>query len=154
MEATRERFYIISQQNVFKFYWDVLIICLAIYNAVTLPLRLAFTQVEEEYQQRSSLNILETIVDVFFLCDMIGLFMTSYIDVVQGETIRQPKLIAKHYLKQGFLPDFISTLPLVLTPIVQSVTVEGSSERESAVTVVRICRFMKLLRIRKLNTLI
>ena len=80
--------------------------------------------------------------------------MTSYIDNSNGETIRQPKLIAKNYIKSGFFPDFISTLPLLLTPIIDAATVNGSSERETMVDVVRIFRLMKLLRIRKLNLLI
>lgn len=154
MEATRERIYIISQQNVVKFYWDILIICLSIYNAVSLPLRIAFYQVEYEYTQRASLEAIETTVDIFFLFDVIILFLTSYIDTANGETIRQPKIIAKHYLKNGFILDFVSTLPLVLTPLVESITKVGSSERETAKNFVLVCRLMKLLRIRKLNTLI
>lgn len=122
MESTRERFYIISAQNVVKFYWDVLIIVLSIYNAVSLPMRLAFQQIEDEYTTRTSLAVIETVVDIFFLADVIGLFFTSYIETANGETIRQPKLIAKHYFKSGFFPDFISTLPLLLTPIVEAAT--------------------------------
>ena len=41
-EAIRDRWFIISIGNVYKFYWDIVVICLAIYNAVALPLQIAF----------------------------------------------------------------------------------------------------------------
>ena len=41
-ESIRDRWFIISIGNVYKFYWDIVVICLAIYNAVALPLQIAF----------------------------------------------------------------------------------------------------------------
>lgn len=44
-EATRPRSYIISYNNQYKFWWDVFIIFLACYNAIALPLMIAFPEV-------------------------------------------------------------------------------------------------------------
>ena len=44
-ESTRERRCIISHDNIFKFYWDLWVIILAIYNAIALPLLVAFAEV-------------------------------------------------------------------------------------------------------------
>lgn len=41
-ESTRPRSYIISTENIYKFWWDVSIIFLAVYNAFALPLQIAF----------------------------------------------------------------------------------------------------------------
>jgi len=41
-EAIRDRWYILNHNNNAKFYWDVFVILLAIYNAVALPMRIAF----------------------------------------------------------------------------------------------------------------
>ena len=56
---------------------------------------------------------------------MVIMFFTSYVDTYNGETIRQLKRIAKHYLSQGFPVDFISTTPLILRPLIEEYT-EGS----------------------------
>jgi len=137
-----------------KFYWDVLMIVLAIYNAISLPMRMAFHQIEELYDDNISLEMIEDSVDILFAFDIAILFMTSYIDTRNGETIRQPKIIARHYLTAGFIPDFISTLPLLLTPIVNAATETGSTTQDSLLSLVQLFKLVKLLRVRKLNTLI
>ena len=53
---------------------------------------------------------------------MVIMFFTSYIDTYNGETIRQLKRIAKHYISRGFLVDFISTTPLILRPLIDKYT--------------------------------
>lgn len=45
MEATRERSYIIGIQNKYRFYWDLFIIILAVYNAMALPMQIAYAEV-------------------------------------------------------------------------------------------------------------
>ena len=49
-ESTRERWYIITNQNKFKFAWDLFIIVLAIYNAVFLPMQIVFNDIEVLYE--------------------------------------------------------------------------------------------------------
>ena len=66
-------------------------------------------------------------MDVFFALDIIINLFTSYIDTNDGETITQPRKIARNYMKKGFFPDFISTLPLILKPIINGSTEPGSS---------------------------
>ena len=49
--ATSKRWYIISVGNTYKFYWDLFVILLAIYNAIALPLQICFTAVEVIYSE-------------------------------------------------------------------------------------------------------
>ena len=86
--ATKERWFIISHNNVYKFYWQIFIIMLAIYNAIALPVQIAFVAVEDYYDSHTSLEVLEIMVDCFFIADMVIMFFSSFIDVTNGETIR------------------------------------------------------------------
>ena len=113
-EAIRKRWYIISFDNSIKFYWDVFVIVLAIYNAIALPFQIPFVAVQNFYDDSSGLQAFEIAVDILFAIDIVLSFFTSYIDVTNGETMRQPKIIAIHYIRNGFLVDFLSTTPLVL----------------------------------------
>ena len=44
-KASSSRFYIIRVDNQYNFYWRLLIIILAIYNAIALPMQIAFAEV-------------------------------------------------------------------------------------------------------------
>ena len=61
---------------------------MAIYNAVMLPLQIAFVaEVKKVYDESSLLTALENIIDAFFLIDMCILFLSAYIDTSDGETV-------------------------------------------------------------------
>ena len=117
-------------------------------------MQIAYEEVQEFYDNNSGLKVFESLVDVFFLIDMVILFMTAYIDTANGETFKSPKKIAKHYIKNGFVVDFISTLPLFLRPLILATTEPESDIQNTMISAVTIFRLMKLLRVRKLNTLI
>ena len=57
--ATRDRIYIISVNNTYNFYWRLFIIFLAVYNAIALPMQMAFKEVSDVYNDTSGLQILE-----------------------------------------------------------------------------------------------
>ena len=64
-------------------------ICLAIYNAVSLPLQIAFVaEVKKVYDDSNFLTALENTIDAFFLIDMCILFLSAYIDTRDGETVQ------------------------------------------------------------------
>ena len=111
---TRIRWFIIQVGNIYKFYWSIFIILLAVYNAIALPLQIAFIEVQNTYDTTIGLEVLEILVDVFFILDMVVVFLSAYIDTADGETIQSPKKIARNYLKNGFWTDFISSTPLLL----------------------------------------
>ena len=64
-------------------------ICLAIYNALALPMQIAFVaEVKKVYDDSTFLSALENTVDVFFLIDMCLLFLSAYINTTDGETVQ------------------------------------------------------------------
>ena len=93
-------------------------------------------------------------IDIIFAIDIFFLFFTEFQDNVTGEFFTRPKKIAKHYIRNGFIADFIATIPLVLSRIVDSVFEKGTSDYDNAILVVLIFRHTKLFRLRKMHHLI
>ena len=60
---------------------------MAVYNAISLPMQIAFVSVQNSYDESSGLQGLETSVDILFAIDIIINFMSAYIDTTDGETI-------------------------------------------------------------------
>jgi hypothetical protein len=92
-----------------KIKWDLLIICMAIYNCIALPLEIAIVppfMVEDGHLARTNVFI-----DLAFLLDVILSFRTSYINQMTGDEITTSKEITQNYLRGRFFVDFISTVP-------------------------------------------
>ena len=52
---------------------------------------------------------MEIIIDLFFFVDIILGFRTSYISIFNGDEFFHPGMIAKHYIRNDFIVDFLST---------------------------------------------
>ena len=57
INAARKRWFIISIGNTYNFYWRLLIIILAVYNAIALPMQAAFVEVTDLYSENEFLKI-------------------------------------------------------------------------------------------------
>lgn len=86
----KSHWFIIRSSNPWRIRWDLIIILLALYNSISVPLSVAF-KVEETYVL---FQIWEYVVDFLFFVDIIVNFLCSYIDR-EGEEICEPKLIAR-----------------------------------------------------------
>ena len=84
---------------------------LAIWNAIWTPLTIAFDRAAE-LSEGDALSAIDRTVDGIFVLDIIIGFLSSYIDVANGDEIFDPKMIAKNYMLKGtFFVDFVSTFP-------------------------------------------
>ena len=90
-------------------YWDLVIIVMACYQSLIIPLVLAFTP-KFAAEMWGWYGIIDTICNIFYLVDIGVNFRTSYIDY-DGEEVRQPSKIAKRYICGMFMTDFISSIP-------------------------------------------
>ena len=153
-DMTRRRWCSSQVGHMHQSYWQIFIIMLAVYNAIALPLQIAFVEVQNQYDNTASLEVLEILVDVFFILDIFVVFLSAYIDTADGETVQSPKKIAKHYLGNGFWTDFISSTPLFLRLIINATTESGSDLQQNLSQSVTVLRLLKLLRVRRLSTLI
>lgn len=75
--------------------WDLFIMILATYNCIALPYEAAFMP---DYLDSAWHLILNFIVDFFFFIDMLINLRTTIINDKTGEEIKDPWLVAKHYL--------------------------------------------------------
>eukprot|EP00794_Sanderia_malayensis_P017353 gene17353-19086_t len=90
-----------------RLIWDWVILILVCYIAIMVPFSVAF----KTHDHTKELIIADTIVEVFFIIDIIINFRTTYIDKKSGRIITNKKLIAQHYLKGWFIVDFLAALP-------------------------------------------
>ena len=81
---------------------------IATWNALALPIELAFEPEFTTSQENATLN---AIIDFLFLIDIVVVFRTAIIGD-NGEIVTDQKTIAIKYLKGSFMIDFLSTIPL------------------------------------------
>lgn len=81
---------IVSCQNIFSNSY---------YSAFGLPTSMTF-------------NYIDIFIELLFVCDLIFCFCQEYLDDTTYTIEKEFKKIAKHYLKQTFLIDFIACLPI------------------------------------------
>ncbi|PWA29948.1 potassium transport 2/3 [Artemisia annua] len=83
-----------------------------IYSALAYPFEAAFLKTSS--RSLTKIYILDSIVDAFFLVDLVLTFFVGFFDPRTQLLIFDPKSIALRYLKTWFIPDLVSTLPFEL----------------------------------------
>ena len=100
---------IIRLSSKLRFRWDILIILLALYNSITIPINIAF---DPESLNSVGIAIFESFIDLIFFIDIMINFRTSYISTKTGDEIKDPYLIAKRYIINGrLILDILSSIP-------------------------------------------
>mmetsp|Transcript_11622 Transcript_11622/g.38243 ORF Transcript_11622/g.38243 Transcript_11622/m.38243 type:complete len:712 (-) Transcript_11622:1499-3634(-) len=101
--------YTISPYAIKKQVWDWFIIIFVVYNALFIPLSLAFN---DQFSKGAELGlfILDTCVDCLFFVDIILSFRTEFPDQ-HGDPVQDGTLIARNYLKSWFWVDLVATIP-------------------------------------------
>ena len=145
---TRKRWYIISINNPYKQYWDAAVILSAIFTSFFVPVEIAFEGIDKAVDKFWFTHALDVLVDVIFLIDIVAGFLTEYTDVVTGDQIRNPKKIAKGYMKSGFFFDAISSVPFIVESFVPIDMIKKVPIVSSWLSVFRI---FKLVRLRKIG---
>lgn len=79
--------------------WEIFIMCLVLYNAVSVPLDVSFGMPDQV-----ALIIVEYGVDLIYAMDIIGNFRAAYVDA-QGHLVRDADTIALNYLRMWFWID-------------------------------------------------
>lgn len=93
--------------DYFKVKWDMVIMVFSLFNCIFVPISVAFQPKELETQL---FDILNYIIDSFFLIDIFIAFRTVYIDE-QGQEETRYYYIARHYVKTTFIIDILATVP-------------------------------------------
>ena len=111
-----------------------------LYVSFTVPLRVCFSI---DIQLWSFAFWVELVVDVFFVCDVVLNFRTSYYDA-NGFRENRPSRIMRHYLRGWFLVDFISCLPY---GYVQYFVPQGEDDNASQLKAIKAVRLMKITKV-------
>jgi len=100
----------IKAQGKMRLSWDLLIIALSIYQAISIPLSISFAP---DVFNSPSVKTWDSLVNLVFMIDIILRFRTTYIDPISGEEVMDSFMIANKYLTSpSFLVDVLSTVPL------------------------------------------
>ena len=100
--------YMIRFLNPKKFYWDMFVIFLAVWNCITIPIDIAFSS---DIFTSAGFILLDICIDLLFLLDIVVNFRTTFYDK-DGDEIFDAKIIAKNYALGGrFTIDALATIP-------------------------------------------
>uniref|UniRef100_A0A915M3W0 Cyclic nucleotide-binding domain-containing protein n=1 Tax=Meloidogyne javanica TaxID=6303 RepID=A0A915M3W0_MELJA len=134
------------------FFANVRILLLVIYTAIFTPYVAAFLLREgQNTQQRRAkfgepMEIIDLIVDIFFIIDIIINFRTTYVND-NDEVVSDPGKIALHYFKGWFFIDAVAAVPFDLL-LVET----DSDETTTLIGLLKTARLLRLVRVaRKLD---
>lgn len=94
----------IQPDSTFKGAWDLVCLICIIYQSIVIPFRLCFN-----VEASGGLQILESIIDVIFMCDILITFNTGFYK--KGYLVMKRKEIIKNYLKTWFILDLLASFP-------------------------------------------
>ena len=128
---------IILPDGKFKKFWNAVVLLTAVFSAITVPLIIVFNIFSDLF-----INISTWFVTFVFLTDIIINFNTAISD--KGKLVHDRKEIALKYLRSWFFIDFLAALPLFgISNLLKISQIAGFN------SVLRLNRFLKLLRVRK-----
>lgn len=78
--------FMIHHNDPRRLNWDLVIIILAVYNCIAIPLNLTFAKGFSNI----GVTVLERIIDVFFIADIILNFRTTYVNPKKNLEITNP----------------------------------------------------------------
>ena len=96
----------------YRRFWLLLIFVFLLYNAISVPLRLSFKVLYDDWHTIFALTCFDYLGDFFFLLDVVLYFYTPYLS--DGILERDAKAIKQHYLISWFWPDLIASFPFDL----------------------------------------
>ena len=101
--------YMVRCRSTFKLYWDIIIIVMALYNSIIIPVNIAFNP--DDLNMALEITV-EAIINMVFMIDIILTFRITYISKTSGDEIFDPRKIAKNYIfGPRMVLDILSSIP-------------------------------------------
>eukprot|EP00347_Sterkiella_histriomuscorum_P006771 403351490 len=112
-QKTKLPILIFSYKSKYRMYWDLVIILLALYNCIMIPIEISYGDDFFNEKDKRQIGLFEYSIDALFGFDILMSFRTSYLNVTSGKEITSSRDIAQRYIKSGGLAfDLISTIPI------------------------------------------
>ncbi|KAG1948645.1 potassium/sodium hyperpolarization-activated cyclic nucleotide-gated channel 2 [Pimephales promelas] len=146
--------WIIHPYSDFRFYWDLVMLCLMMGNLIILPWGITFFE-DQNTLPWITFNVAS---DTLFLADLVFNFRTGIMEEENSQIILDPQVISRRYLRGWFTIDFISSIPVDYIFLV--VDIESRLESAEvyrtarALRIVRFTKILSLLRLLRLSRLI
>ena len=134
---------IVDPSATWKGRWDLLIMVLILYSAVTVPVHIGFNS-----DSTGAMWLLEMMMSLLFMADLVLTFRTAYLD--DSVWVRDPGRIARNYLSGWFWIDGPSSVPVELIELAMP-TPEDSSSSLGLLRFLRMFRLVRLLRLLKID---
>mmetsp|Transcript_24494 Transcript_24494/g.37981 ORF Transcript_24494/g.37981 Transcript_24494/m.37981 type:complete len:146 (-) Transcript_24494:2400-2837(-) len=103
----------IRANDSWKLWWDSIILILAIFNSITIPLTLSFDEINENLIHNTIYKAVNIVAAIFFIMDILIQMNTTYYDS-DGDEIFSKKKIIFHYFFGMFFIDLVSAPPIEL----------------------------------------
>jgi len=133
--AKRSRNAKIQPDSKLKSAWSIILLTVCVYNAWSIPFRLAFMS--------SSYYIIDWTLDIIFVSDMFLNYM-HFSHFQEGELISETEKVKRHYMKGNFKVDVLSTLPF---DIIAYIWLKNDARLTAAVAVLRLPKLLRLCRL-------
>ncbi|KAJ4930498.1 hypothetical protein JOQ06_024809, partial [Pogonophryne albipinna] len=132
------------------FYWDLLMLMLMMGNLIILPVGITFFREENT----PSWIIFNVVSDTLFMVDLVLNFRTGIIKEDNTEILLDPRAIRQKYLKNWFLVDFVSSIPVDYIFLMVDSLDSEVYRTARALRIVRFTKILSLLRLLRLSRLI
>lgn len=124
--------------------WDVIIMLMIVYSALSIPVRIGF-----QAHAEGTMWTLEVAMSILFIIDVLFAFSTAYRDD-DGMWVYDRALIARSYLLGWFWIDGPSSVPVELIELYLGTT-DSSVHSLTGLRILRMFRLIRLLRLFKLQ---
>lgn len=143
-------FFMISVNDKRRMKWDMMIILLALYNCVTIPLNAAFTS---EMRSSDAIDVLERVIDVLFFFDIIMNFRTTFINPKTNIEISDNKRVFITYFQSLRFPvDVLASVPFDL--FFNSDRTISVAEHSGTTVHIQLIGLLKLIRLLRLGRIV
>jgi len=142
----------LSEENVLRSVWNILIAFLLIYISTVFPYILCFWHfgVPQPVTLSQGWVLLEQIIDILFYIDLLIQFVFTYKDK-HGHEVYSLKMIAIHYLRGFFLINLIACVPPeAVRYIIHAVSPQSSVQSAPINQGLRISRLQRMSRLARL----
>jgi hypothetical protein len=138
-------------ESTFSVVWDIAQMIFLLYVSIVVPYRTCFGV---EIQLFSLIWFWDTIMDVYFLADIVLNFRTAYVNR-DGMQVVDPKKIAHRYLKGWFVLDAVSCIPVGhISRIIEQKAGEAGPDNVRLLKTLRLLRMSKMLRLARIRRIL